>query len=227
MEQNCCICNYLSAVSVEKLTMEEKELLEKNSLRVNYKQGDIIIKQNAFVNSIYYLTNGLVKKHMTGLNGKQQIIDVIKAPGYIGIPTALGNSVNKYSVTALTNCKMCMIELSFFKQLCCKNAFFSFDIIQEMCQKELKQFCDCFNRTQKNAKGLVAEMLIYFAESVFNSNSFRIPLTRNEISDLINISREQTSRILSEFNDDNIIAVHSKDIIIKNFDLLGKISRNG
>ncbi len=227
METTCNICHFNPCPAVKRLALKEQELLAKNSTEVKPKKGDLIFMQNAFANNVAYLTSGLVKKHMTGLNDKQQIIEIIKAPTYIGIPTTLGNNINQYSVTSLTESSMCMIDLNIFKQLCYENALFSYEIIQEMARKELKHFCNCFNRTQKNAKGLVAETLVYFSRTVFNSNNFCIPLNRSEIADLINISREQVCRVLSEFHHDGIIDIKGKEIVIKNSDLLNKISRNG
>jgi CRP-like cAMP-binding protein len=227
METTCTICHFHSCPAVKRLSLKQQELLAKNSTEVKYKKGNLVFMQNAFANNVAYLTSGLVKKHMTGLNGKQQIIEIIKAPSYIGIPTTLGNNINQYSVTSLTESNMCMIDLNVFKQMCYENAKFSYEIIQEMCRKELKHFCNCFNRTQKNAKGLLAETLVYFSCTVFNTNSFSIPLSRSEIADLINVSREQVCRVLSEFHHDGIIDIKGKEIIIKNSDLLKKISQNG
>ncbi|MFO7790964.1 MAG: Crp/Fnr family transcriptional regulator [Bacteroidales bacterium] len=227
MRTTCNICHFHACPAVKKLGLKEQNLLADNTTEIKYKKGNIIFMQNAFANNVGYLTSGLVKKHMTGLNGKEQIIEIIKAPSFIGIPTTMGNHINQYSVTSLTESSMCMIDLNIFKKICCENAPFACEMIQEMCRKELNHFCSCFNKTQKNAKGLVADTLVYFACSVFNTNSFSLPLSRSEIADLINTSREQVCRILSEFHNDGIIKIKGKEVSILNSELLEKISQNG
>ncbi len=226
MEYNCHTCKYRSfAISV--LDDDQMCMLDNNCSSVNFKKGDIVFKQEAFSSNVGYLKKGLVKLHMNGLADREQIIKIAKAPTYIGLPTTIGDKVNKYSATAIEDCSVCFIDLETFKKLILSNPQFAYEIILNMCENELTHFKNCLHKTQKNARGLVADTLLNFANNIYESASFTLPLNRSEIADLINSSRELVSKILSEFNKDGIIELKGKEVTITNLELLIKISENG
>jgi CRP/FNR family transcriptional regulator len=202
-------------------------MLDKNCTEVNFKKGEIIFKQNMYSLNVGYLKEGLVKLHMKGLAGKEQIIKIAKSPTYIGIPTAIGDKINKYSATAIEDCSVCFIDLEIFKSLILSNPQFAYEIILNLCENELTHFKNCLHKTQKNARGLVADTILNFADKIYENKTFVLPLTRSEIADLINSSRELVSRILSEFNNDGIIDLDGKKVTIISPELLIKISENG
>ena len=226
MGYQCQTCKFRSfAVSV--LSEEQMCMLGDNCVEVNFKKGDIIFKQDSFSLNVGYLKTGLVKLHMRGLGGKEQIIKIAKSPVYLGIPTTIGDKINQYSATAIEESSVCFINLDAFKKLILSNPEFSYEIILNMCKNELTHFRNCLYKTQKNARGLVADTILNFANNIYESSSFSLPLTRSEIADLINSSRELVSRIFSEFHNDKIIHLDGKHIKILNLDLLIKISENG
>ncbi len=226
MGYQCQTCKFRSfAVSV--LEDDQMCLLGDNCTEVHFKKGDIIFKQDSFSLNVGYLKTGLVKLHMRGLGGKEQIIKISKSPTYLGIPTTIGDKINQYSATAIEESSVCFISLEVFKELILKNQQFAYEIILNMCKNELTHFRSCLHKTQKNARGLVADTILNFANNIYQSSSFSLPLTRNEIADLINSSRELVSRILSEFHNDKIIKLNGKEVSILNLDLLIKISENG
>lgn len=226
MANLCQECKYRSfAISV--LDDEQICKLGKNCIEVNFKKGENIFKQDVYSLNVGYLKTGVVKLHMKGLAGKEQIIKIAKSPTYIGIPTTIGEKINKYSATAIEDCSVCFIDLDIFKTLILSNPQFAYEIILNLCENELTHFKNCLHKTQKNAHGLVADTILNFADKIYESKTFVLPLTRSEIADLINSSRELVSRILSEFHNDGIIKLHGKQITILNLDLLIKISENG
>jgi CRP/FNR family transcriptional regulator len=80
---------------------------------------------------------------------------------------------------------------------------------------------------QKQSPGRVAEALLFFADEIFGKNSFVLPLTRHELGDLTGNSRENVSRILADFNSEQLITINGKEIVITNRDMLEKISKSG
>lgn len=226
MEYNCHTCKYKS-FSVSVLDDEQVCLLDNNCTEVNFKKGETVFKQDMYSLNVGYLKKGIVKLHMRGLAGKDQIIKIAKAPTYIGIPTTIGDKINKYSATAIEDCSVCFIDLEIFKKLILGNTQFAYEIILNMCENELTHFRNCMHKTQKNARGLVADTLLNFANNIYESANFTLPLNRSEIADLINSSRELVSKILSEFNNDGIIKLNGKEVTITNLELLIKISENG
>lgn len=107
------------------------------------------------------------------------------------------------------------------------NAQFSYQIILDMWNNELTHFETCFNKTHKLARGLIADTILNFSNNIYESRKFSLPLSRSEIANFINSSREQVCRVLSKFQKDQIIKLKGKELEILNMERLDKISKTG
>jgi len=226
MEKSSCTkCHFISKAA-RVLTDMELETLESKCAQVSYSKGEVIFKQDALSTNIIYIKTGLIKLHMAG-NARDQILKIVKAPAYIGIPTTFAENINQYSATALLDTVACFIDVNAFKSFINKNGDFAFEIIVNLCQDVLDNFKRYVNRNQKKTPGRVAESLLFFSEKIFEKEDFEFPLSRNDLGDLICSSRESVSRIINNFNSDGLIGMEGKNIIIKNKKLLEQIAKNG
>lgn len=226
MLPDCDVCKFKS-VAIKELNSEQITYLQNNCSRASFKKGETIFKEGALSLNIAYILTGLTKIHMKGIGEQEQIIKLVKAPNYIGIPTSLGDKINKYSVTALEETTVCFIGLETFKNLLLDNKEFSYKIIIDLCQKELDNFKSCMHKIQKQSAGLLADTLLEFSCFVYDNPEFEIPLTRQEIADLIGTSRENVSRTLSNFQKNKIIKIDKQKIKILDLCRLEKISNYG
>ena len=225
MESDCSLCPYIS-VAEAKLDGCQLKQLSENHIVVGFKKGDSIIKQGTYSTNIIFLRKGLVKIHITGPYS-EQIVKLAKPPTYLGLPTTFGAKVNQYSITALEDCEVCFIDSTVFRTLLKESEHFSYEIIQALCRYEIESFRRCANRTQKLTRGNLADVLLDFANNIFQSDVFIIPISQTEIGNLIDTSRESVSRMLSEFEKDGIIRTTGKQMEIVNKKSLELISQNG
>lgn len=200
--------------------------LNANHATVQFARGDAIIKQGTYSTNVAFLRSGMVKLHLTGPT-HEQIVCLVKAPSYLGLPTTFGNKINQYSITAITKAEVCFIDMEVFRYLLKENDSFAYDIILDLCQQQLESYRRCANRTQKQTRGNVADVLIEMADQLFESDTFTLPITQSEMGNLVDTSRETISRIFSEFDKDGIIHVVGKRIEILNKNSLKLISQNG
>lgn len=225
MESNCRVCLFKSNAA-SKLTPEQLDLLSENCASVTLKKGDMLMQQGALSSNIAYLKSGLAKVHIQGPH-QEQLIKLMKAPAYLGLPNTFGDKINNYSVTVVEDSKVCFIDINAFKNLLASNDKFAYEIILTLCGYELDSFKKCASRTQKQLRGNIAEVLLDLADRIYGSMEFELPLSRSEIGNFIDTSRESVCRVLSEFEHDNIIKVSGKKIMILNRNNLQLISDNG
>ncbi len=225
MNNICIDCDFKSKATIN-LDENEKELLSCNHVMLSFRKGETVIRQGHFSSNITYLRKGLAKIHMKGPY-YEQIIKIVKAPRYLGLPTTFGDKVNQYSVTVIEDAEICFIDNSTFRELLSSNINFTHEIIFNLCRYELDSFHKCANRTQKQTRGNIADVLIDFADNFYNSDVFNLPLNRDEIGNLVDTSRESVSRVLTEFNIDGIIRLTGKKVEILNKRSLQLISANG
>jgi CRP/FNR family transcriptional regulator len=221
----CRDCEFKSSAA-KILDNEQIQTLEKYCALASFQQGEAIFKENALSSNIIYIRTGLVKIHLSGPAG-EHILSIKKAPSYLGIPTTFGDRVNHYSATALTETTACFIDIEIFREFIASNGGFAYEIILNLCDSELQHFRRCVNRVQKHMHGRIADALLYFSQVIFKDHTFNLPLSRNDLGDLTNVSREGVSRVLSEFHQDQIIDIKGKRIKILNLESLSRVSRNG
>lgn len=225
MESNCKNCPFNSKAAAT-LCDSSFEQLSANHLVLKFKKGDTIIKQGMYSTNVVFLRTGLAKIHLAGPY-HEQIVKLVKASTYLGLPTTFGDKINQYSVTAVTDVEVCFIDVEVFQTILNENREFSHEIILELCRNELESFRRCANRTQKLIRGNMADALLEFSEKIFISDTFTIPLSQAELANLVDTSRESVNRVLSEFDKDEIINLNGKQITILNKKSLQLISQNG
>ena len=225
MSDNCTTCRFMSKAAGT-LNPEHLGFLSCNKAMVKFSKGDSIIKQGMFSTNIVYLRSGLAKIHITGPY-QEQIVRLVKAPSYLGLPTSIGDKINQYSVTAISDAEVCYIDMDTFRHLLKGNELFSYEIILELCRNELVAIRRCANRTQKQVRGNIADVILELADHIYESDSFTLPISQAEIGNLVDTSRESISRTLSEFHKDGIIRFTGKNIEILNKKSLVLISQTG
>ena len=225
MQSDCRNCPF-KTTATSKLNDSSLDQLTLNHLELRLNKGDSIIKQGTYSTNVVFLRTGLAKIHLAGPYS-EQIVKMVNAPSYLGLPTTFGSKINQYSITAVTDAEVCYIDLEVFETILKENPDFSHEIILEFCKNELESFRRCANRTQKQTRGNIADMLLEFSDNIFQTDIFSLPLNQSEIGNMCDASRESISRILTEFDRDGLIAVKGKNVEILNKKSLRLISQNG
>jgi CRP-like cAMP-binding protein len=225
IKEKCLTCDIKSA-AVGHLDETQLRLLGDNCAEASFKKGEVIFKQDSLSSNVIYLKDGLAKSSMEW-NHKNQILNIIKAPAYLGIPTTLGDKINQYSVFALEDSIACFIDINTFKMLIDRNGKFAYEIILHLCKNELQQYRKCVYRSQKHVAGLVADTLLFFSREIYIDPTFRLPIDHGEFGDLIGTTRETVSRMLKEFQEDHLIQMKGKIVTLINSEMLTKISMSG
>ena len=221
----CKFCN-LKSNAAQKLNERELDVLGNNCATAQFESGDIIIKQDALSTNVAYIKSGLVKIHIKGPS-KEKIMRIAKAPAYLCLPSTFGDKVNHFSATALEKTTVCFIDVTTFKNFIFENGAFAYQIILDMSKGELQNFHNLINNAQKQNIGRVADSILFFAKEIYDSNSFVLPISRQDLGDLLGITRESASRILTDFHNEKILEIVGRKITIVNEPLLRQISEKG
>ncbi len=209
------------------LNMNELDLVNENSREAEFKKGDIILHEGTLTSHIIYLKSGLVKEYIKNASDKEQILQIVKKYTYLGLPSLFGDRINHYSYAALEDIKVCYIDINLFNRLVRQNGGFAYEILVSVSRDSLNNFHRFVNQSQKKTYGRVADAILYFSTIIYESPDFDIPFSRQELADLIGISRESATRVLTKFKEDGILGLKGKTVRIENMDLLQQISKNG
>lgn len=226
-KENTCKDCAVKSSPIYNLNEKELQILCSTSADVSFLKGELIIKQGTFTHNIIFIKSGIIKLHMKGPLGKDEILKIDKGPMFVGIPDVFANKTHTYSVTALSEVSSCFIEYSGYQELINMNGSFALALIKTLSEGIVNHYQKCVNKMQKQNPAKFAEGLLYFAQYIYNSNEYDFPLTRTEFGEYLGATRETVTKLFHDFTADGLIESKGKSIKILNVELLKKISKAG
>ncbi len=190
---------------------------------ISYKKGENIFKQGTIVPHVAYIKSGMVKIMLESDNRKQPLC--IEKSGFIGLESMYNDKFSQYSVFALTDVKMCLVEIESFKKALAAHATLAVKIIEALNIRTKLLYERILTLTQKQGPGRVADILLCMSDRIFESETFCSPCSRKEMAEMCALSLESLSRILKDFKEEHIIEADTKSISILDRAELELISR--
>jgi CRP/FNR family transcriptional regulator, polysaccharide utilization system transcription regulator len=223
---NCTNCK-IGSNCFKKLVPLELEFINKKKAQITYTKGENICKQGAFASSVLYISDGLVKLYLENHNKKITNIQILKSSDFIGLSSIFGDNIYNYSVIALKDTDICLIEKEGLKELLENNGSFASSLIRRYCENESYLFEKFRSISYKQMNGRLADVLLYLSSEKLKKEQVFGYINRKDIADFACISKESTVKLLTEFKNEGIIDVDGKDIFIKKPDTLKNISKRG
>jgi len=222
-----CTINTHPCRCFEKLTDDEKKMLDANSVIVKYKKKEIICKQGSLASHVMYMERGLAKVFLEE-GTSSLILKIIPEGSLLSLSSVSDDrSTFQYSAMAYIDCEIRQIDLKIFKQFLNQNAAFSKEVIDILSANSLQVYGRFFCLTQKQAFGRLADILLCLSDRVFKQSEFDLPLSRRDLADLSGMSSETVVRMLKKFNDEGIIKMVGKRFEVIDYDRLKRISETG
>jgi CRP-like cAMP-binding protein len=224
---NACKDCAVKSSTVFNLNEEEMEILCRNSTEISFGPEENIIKQGSFTQNIVFIKSGIIKIHLKGTHGKDEILKIDNGPLFVGVSDVFANKIHSYAVTALSDTIACFIDYSGYEYLIVNNGSFALEVMKTLSKDIVEHYRIFVDKIHKQLNARFADALIYFSKHIYGSPAIEIPLTRAELGDYIGTSRETVTKIIHDFSEDGIIEVDGKLIHILKMDLLHKISQTG
>lgn len=222
-----CTLSMHQCVCFEKLSREEHEYLDANSVWIDYKRGELICKQGSFVSHVMYMEKGLGKVFLENGNNTL-VLRIIPDGNFFGLAAiSEEQSTFPYSGMAYVDSRIRQIDIQAFRKLLDQNAAFAKEVIDILSSNSVQIYGRFFCLSYKQAFGRLADILICLADRIFKSNEFSLPLTRKELGELAGMSPETVIRMLKEFNDDKVIRMDGKSFEVLDYEKLKQISETG
>jgi len=222
-----CTLSMHQCLCFEKLSKEEHDFLDANSVWIKYNRGEMICKQGSFVSHVMYMEKGLAKVFLQ--NGQNSLVlRIIPDGNFLGFAAVAEEmSTFPYSGMAYIDSEIRQVDIKAFRQLIRQNNDFAREIIEIMSANSVQIYGRFFCLTFKQAFGRLADILICLADRIYKSTEFDLPLTRKELGELAGMSPETVIRMLKEFNEDGVIRMDGKSFEVLDYDRLKQISETG
>lgn len=211
----------------EKFHPKKLELFNNKKTQVTYYKGETIVKQGAFANNIIFVNNGLARQFLQSGNHKQVNLRLIQSGDLVGFFSIFGDSIYPFSVVALKETTVCLIEKEAFTNLLLENPGFALEITSSIYQREHRLLDIINNLTYKQMRGKLAAALLYLSSPDFDQQDVFELLTRQDIADFASITLESAIKFIKEFEKEGIIVLESKKVKVVDREGLERISRVG
>lgn len=209
------------------LSEKEIDLLLDKKRQITYNVGETITKQNTASTSVICINEGLAKFYVESANGKNVIVRIAKPGDFISGGGLFNGNFQHFSVSAITKVKCCMIDSANLTTIFQQNNEFAVNLMRNHTKQNNYLLKKLVDHTQKYMPGRVADTLLYLKNEIFNSDSFSVPLTRQELAEMSNMTKESFVRILHQFKDSGYINTNGSTINILDESSLSTISENG
>jgi CRP/FNR family transcriptional regulator len=219
--------SWFRRISSQFISEKDFDKLEKTSVKLNFKKGETILKQGGMPSHIVYLEKGIVKFNYENGTNKNLILTIVSAPKILGGANLFYKDNNLFSIIAVEDCEVVMIDSKVVEGVLMDNSKFAmmmFQVASEMFKKSVINF---ISLAHKQKEGRIADIFLYLAEEVYCNASFTLSLTRKEIAEFAGCSTENVIMTLSKWQNEKIVSLEGKAIVINDMDKLKHISKIG
>ncbi len=194
---------------------------------VNFSRHEVIIRQHTPASHILYVKSGLVKIYKEGRN-KRNFILKISSPGeFLGLMSVFGSHMNQYSASCIEPAEIGYIDHKAFNAVIQKNGEFAHSVIKYLSREGLFIFERLIGQSHKQLPGRIADVILYFSDTIYKKEQFEFPFTRRELAELAGTTKESFIRTLSEFKNDKIIDLDGSRVLIRSMKIIRTLSELG
>ncbi len=192
-------------------------------------KGHFIYNENERPKGFVCLLEGNAKVVKIGINGRGQIIRMVRPMGILGYRALFAEENYRSAAVTLEDSVIAVIEKEVLFQVLQENAALSMHIIKLIARELGQSNIRTLNLTQKYIRGRLADALL-FLEETYGCNGegmIGIQLSREDLAQLSSMTTSNAIRTLSAFASEGIVALSGKKIRICDMEALRKISELG
>lgn len=195
---------------------EIQSLLYNNEYKIKeYTKNDVFALAGDKVNHLMIVLEGAMIARMVSESGKFIQIDKIDE-GRIIAPAMLFATDNVFPVNVIpeNEAKVFFMHKESFLKAMNQNKILLHNFIRIV--SDINRFLSTkiHSLSLKTIRGKLAEYILQEVEKQGRATSMILPLTKQELADKFAVARQALSRSLSELEEEGLISVNSKEIII-------------
>ncbi|MBO4371017.1 MAG: Crp/Fnr family transcriptional regulator [Paludibacteraceae bacterium] len=212
-----------NALSAEQLS----SLIEQSKLQTIKKNG-LIYAEGEDPTTLVYILSGQVKIFKKGLEGRNQIVRIVKPGEMLGYRAMFAEERYVTSASAFEPCTILRVPRQVILNLIKNNNDLAFAFIRYLSIDLGIADARSVVLTQNHIRGRLAESLLHIYE--YNgvdaqTGNLAINLSREDLASLSNMTTSNAIRTLSSFADDGLIKVSGRKIQLLDFERLRHIAK--
>lgn len=209
------------------LTKDELEDVYEHRYDTTFRAGEIIAKQGSPISNVVSLSAGLAKLVLETPGKPDILLTVVQPTTLITSPGMFLDNRYHFSIVSITETKSCFISMTIIRQLFERNQEFAKRFHRSIGERSIMLYNRFRNIIHKNMAGRIADSILFLYKEIYGELNFKMDLSRTELAEYSNMTKESVSRILKEFKDEGIFDLTNEQASILNLDRLEQIAKNG
>lgn len=216
---NCSTCRWREEGFFCDLPSGALKTFEGIKYTSSYPTGAVLFTEGQVARGVYLLCKGRVKLSMTSAEGKSIILRIAEAGELIGINGAISGQPYELSAETLEPCQVNFIKREAFQRLmhdhheACVNA-------TEQLGSDYRAACFQIRSLglSRTASEKIARFLLEWAtrgKETSEGMRVNLPLTHEEIAQIVGVSRETVTRTLTELKHKALITMKGPTVVIR------------
>jgi len=218
-------CRYCAQVVHIFKDLNEEELKAISSMTKEgfYAKGNIIINEGDKIDNIYIIHKGKIKVYKINLDGKEQILYILKDGDTFGENSIFKEQKATFYAEAIDDVKLCLLSREDFIRIISRNPEIALKIMNYLLERLQNIESLVKDITTEDVKTRLLSMILRLAdkEGIKSSDGIKLKfyLSREDIANLLGTTRETISRKLHELEDDGMIKfLSNKEILLKDIE---------
>ena len=204
------------------LTDKELQLIDAIAVNKKFKKGEYIFFEGESGDKFFIIKKGQVKLTKMIKNGDEQILNIFSDNDIIAEIVAFDKGNYPASAITMTDTNVIVFDQSKLENLILKHPSIGLKLLREMSGRLRRAQQNVRDLALKDSSARVAGLLIFLAEKYGKKKKEKvildISLTQQELASMIGSSRETVSRVLGQFESEDLIKTSRKKIIIYKID---------
>ena len=205
--------------------LEGNELVEVNTGKtcITVKRGESVFSEGQYSRGLHCVHHGHLKLVRYGKDGKEQILRFAGAGDTIGYSAMITGEPYSIEAIAVEDTSVCFVPAEMVQRHLRENPHLSLSVMQLMSHELQNTERRVVELAQKSVRERVAEALLVLKDTFgteSDGETLNIPLTREEIADIVGTAPESLIRMLSELKSNDVIETEGRRIRVKNMKAL-------
>ena len=217
MKAECAGCPILASELFRSLACEQKSRLECIFRPTHYHRNQILFFEGGTAQHIFALRTGLVKLVKSLENGKDRIVRVLFPGEFFGLE-ALNATAYPLTAVVLQDSKICAVSHDEFFAFLRSNTDIAMDMIRILVSEVTQVRAQITDLSYKDARTRVATFLLTLISpsetTSSKSCSLTLPLSTQEIGEILELSTETVSRTWSTLQREGLIEKRGRELVI-------------
>ncbi len=220
MGPGCSNCPVLKNSLFRSLSEEQIQAIGCVFRPARYRRNQILFFEGGIAQHLFALHSGLVKIVKSLENGKDRITGVL-FPGELFGLESLTDAAYPLTAVALRDCEICAAPRDDFSTYMRTNPEIAIGMVRFLVGELKRIRTQVTDMSFKDARMKVATFLLSLATTdpavaVNGNTAMTLPLSRQEISEVLELSPETISRTFSFFRQEQMVVAKGRNLIIQN-----------